>query len=93
MSQPIVPLTVPKSRRFEKKSRNEILMKIRLEKVELTFFHSINQEVEKATLFCTIFIKCFLLSGHSLSDGCLIIETTVNAMMIPPVDIVLGFKG
>lgn len=50
-------------------------------------------QTEKATLFCTIFIKCFLLSGHSLSDGCLIIETTVNAMMIPPVDIVLGFKG
>lgn len=50
-------------------------------------------DIEKATLFCTIFIKCFLLSGHSLSDGCLIIETTVNAMMIPPVDIVLGFKG
>ena len=50
-------------------------------------------DFEKATLFCTIFIKCFLLSGHSLSDGCLIIETTVNAMMIPPVDIVLGFKG
>ena len=50
-------------------------------------------QAEKATLFCTIFIKCFLLSGHSLSDGCLIIETTVNAMMIPPVDIVLGFKG
>ena len=42
MSQPIVPLTVPQSRRFEKKSRNDILMKIRLEKVELTFFHSIN---------------------------------------------------
>ncbi|WP_249339137.1 hypothetical protein [Streptococcus suis] len=42
MSQPIVPLTVPKSRHFEKKSRNEILMKIRLEKVEVTFFHSIN---------------------------------------------------
>ena len=51
------------------------------------------ESFEKATLFCTIFIKCFLLSGHSLSDGCLIIETTVNAMMIPPVDIVLGFKG
>ncbi|NQP59832.1 hypothetical protein HO913_11135 [Streptococcus suis] len=45
MSQPIVPLTVPKSRRSEKKSRNEILMKIRLEKVELTFFHSINQDL------------------------------------------------
>ena len=45
MSQLIVPLTLPKSRHSEKKSRNEILMKIRLEKVELTFFHSINQEV------------------------------------------------
>ena len=45
MSQPIVPLTVPQSRRFEKKSRNDILMKIRLENVELTFFHSINPEV------------------------------------------------
>ena len=44
MSQPIFSLTVPQSRRFEKKSRNHILMKIRLEKVELTFFHSINQE-------------------------------------------------
>ncbi len=32
MSQPIVPLTVPQSRRFEKKSRNDILMKIRLGK-------------------------------------------------------------
>ncbi|MDG4514109.1 hypothetical protein NOL04_04415 [Streptococcus suis] len=45
MSQPIVPLSVPKSRRFEKKCRNEILMKIRLEKVEVTFFQSINPEV------------------------------------------------
>ncbi|MBF0819890.1 hypothetical protein IR124_10690, partial [Streptococcus acidominimus] len=45
MPHPIVPLTVPKSRRFNKKSRNEILMKIRLEKVEFIFFHSINQEV------------------------------------------------
>lgn len=26
MSHPIVPLTVPKSRRFEKKGRNDILM-------------------------------------------------------------------
>ncbi|HEM3561297.1 TPA: hypothetical protein U1B53_001459, partial [Streptococcus suis] len=50
MSQPIVPLTVPQSRRFEKKSRNEILMKIRLEKVELTFFHSINPEVMETIL-------------------------------------------
>ncbi len=32
MSQPVVPLTIPQSRRFEKKSRNDILMKIRLGK-------------------------------------------------------------
>ena len=55
MSQPIIPLTVPKSRRFEKKSRNEILMKIRLEKVELTFFHSINQEVLETILDKVLF--------------------------------------
>nr|QCO71496.1 IS66 family element, Orf1 [Streptococcus suis] len=40
MSYPIVPLTVPKSRRSEKKSRNEILMKIRHGKVLVTFFQS-----------------------------------------------------
>ncbi|HFI0131896.1 TPA: hypothetical protein ACGOSD_002143 [Streptococcus suis] len=45
MSQPIVPLTVPQSRRFEKKSRNDILMKIRHGKMEVTFFQSINQNV------------------------------------------------
>lgn len=32
MSQSIVPLTVPQSHRFEKKSRNDILMKIRFGK-------------------------------------------------------------
>ncbi|HFU4055530.1 TPA: hypothetical protein ACGO6G_001587 [Streptococcus suis] len=50
MSQPIVPLTVPKSRCFEKKSRNDILMKIRLEKVEVTLFQSINHEVMETIL-------------------------------------------
>ncbi|MBF0777467.1 hypothetical protein [Streptococcus cuniculi] len=50
MSHPIVPLTVPQSRRFEKKSRNDILMKIRLGKVEITFFQSINQEVLETIL-------------------------------------------
>ncbi|HFI0579469.1 TPA: hypothetical protein ACGO28_001917 [Streptococcus suis] len=50
MSQPIVPLTVPKSRRFEKKGRNDILMKIRLEKVEVTLFQSINHEVMEMIL-------------------------------------------
>ena len=37
MSQPIVPLTIPQSRRVEKKGRNDILMKIRLGKTEVTF--------------------------------------------------------
>ena len=50
MSQPIVPMTVPQSRRFETKSRNDILMKIRLEKVELTFLHSIKPEVMETIL-------------------------------------------
>ncbi|MGT2960744.1 hypothetical protein [Streptococcus caballi] len=50
MSQPIVPLTVPKSRRFEKKSRNDILMKIRIGKTEVTFFQSINSEVLETIL-------------------------------------------
>ncbi|HFU4026129.1 TPA: hypothetical protein ACGO0F_001864 [Streptococcus suis] len=50
MSQPIVPLTVPQSRRVEKRGRNDILMKIRLGKVEVTFFHSINQEILETIL-------------------------------------------
>lgn len=50
MSHPIVPLTVPQSHRFEKKSINDILMKIRLGKVEVTFFQSINPEVMETIL-------------------------------------------
>lgn len=50
MSYPIIPLTVPQSHRFEKKSRNDILMKIRLGKVKVTFFQSINHEVMEAIL-------------------------------------------
>lgn len=50
MSQPIVPLTVPQSHRSEKKGRNDILMKIRLGKVEVTFFQSINLEVMETIL-------------------------------------------
>ncbi|MDW8759452.1 hypothetical protein Q7W32_06390 [Streptococcus suis] len=45
MSQPIVPLTVPQSRHFEKKSRNENLMKIRLGKMEVSLIKTINQNV------------------------------------------------
>ncbi|HEM4727280.1 TPA: hypothetical protein U1042_001951 [Streptococcus suis] len=50
MSQPIVPLTILQSRRFEKKSRNDILMKIRIGKSEVTFFQSINPEVMETIL-------------------------------------------
>ncbi|HFI0648550.1 TPA: hypothetical protein ACGO4F_002320 [Streptococcus suis] len=50
MSHPIVPLTIPLSRRFEKKGRNDILMKIHLGKVEVTFFQSINHEVMEMIL-------------------------------------------
>ena len=50
MSHPIVPLTIPQSRRVEKKGRNDILMKIRLGKVEVTFFQSINHEVMETIL-------------------------------------------
>ncbi|WP_449458022.1 hypothetical protein [Streptococcus suis] len=50
MSHPIIPLAVPKSHRFEKKDRNDILMKIRLGKVEVTFFQSINHEVMEMIL-------------------------------------------
>ncbi|HFI0481628.1 TPA: hypothetical protein ACGOY0_001945 [Streptococcus suis] len=50
MSHPIVPLTFPKSRRVEKKVRNDILMKIRLGKVEIAFFPSINNEVMETIL-------------------------------------------
>ena len=48
---------------------------------------------EKATLFYTKFIKCFLLRADSLSDWGLVVKTAVNAMMIPPVNVVLCFKG
>lgn len=55
MSHPIVPLTIPQSRHSEKKSRNEILMKIRLGKVEVTFFQSITQEVLETILDKVLF--------------------------------------
>ncbi|WP_105138026.1 hypothetical protein [Streptococcus suis] len=55
MSQPIVPLTIPKSRCFEKKSRNDILMKIRFGKTEVSFFQSINSEVMETILDKVLF--------------------------------------
>ncbi|HEM2750279.1 TPA: hypothetical protein U1346_002196 [Streptococcus suis] len=55
MSQLIVPLTIPQSRRFKKKSRNDILMKNRLGKTEVTFFQSINPEVMETILDKVLF--------------------------------------
>ncbi|WP_392461534.1 hypothetical protein [Streptococcus parasuis] len=55
MAQPIVPLTIPQSRRFEKKSRNDILMKIRIVKTEVIFFQSINHEVMETILDRVLF--------------------------------------
>ncbi|MCK3891381.1 hypothetical protein HCC26_11765, partial [Streptococcus suis] len=55
MSHPIIPLTVPQSRRFEKRGRNDIMMKIRLGKVELTVFHTINQETLETILDKVLF--------------------------------------
>ena len=51
----------------------------------------LKRHYEKATDICTNFIKCFLLSSDSPSQWRLVVDTTVNAMVVPPVDIVLGF--
>ena len=42
MSQPIVPVEVPQSRRFDSKKRNDLLLKIRIGKLELSFSQSLN---------------------------------------------------
>ncbi|HFI0026737.1 TPA: hypothetical protein ACGOVU_002073 [Streptococcus suis] len=50
MSHPIVPLDIPQSHCFGKRRRNDILMKNRLGKMEVTFFRSIKQEVLETIL-------------------------------------------
>lgn len=45
MPQPIVPVEIPQSRRFDSKKRNDILLKIRIGKLELSFFQSLNLEM------------------------------------------------
>lgn len=50
MSHPIVPLEVPQSRRFEKKNRNDILLKVRLGKLELNLFQALNQDLLESIL-------------------------------------------
>ena len=45
MSQPIVPVEVPQSRRFDSKKRNDLLLTVRIGKLELSFFQSLNLEM------------------------------------------------
>ncbi|MDV5973831.1 UNVERIFIED_CONTAM: hypothetical protein KB579_10420 [Streptococcus canis] len=50
MSQPIVPLEVPQSRRFEKKNRNDILLNVRLGKLELGLCQALTQDLLESIL-------------------------------------------
>ena len=45
MPQPIVPVEVPQSRPFDSKKRNDLLLKIRIGKLELSFSQSLNLEM------------------------------------------------
>ena len=45
MSQPIVPVEVPQSRPFDSKKRNDLLLTVRINKLELSFFQSLNLEM------------------------------------------------
>ncbi|WP_332058422.1 hypothetical protein [Streptococcus canis] len=50
MSQPIVPLEVPQSRQFEKKNRNDILLNVRLGKLELSLCQALTQDLLESIL-------------------------------------------
>lgn len=50
ISQPIVPLDTLQTRRFESNSRNDVLLKIRPDKLELTLFQCLNQDWLEAIL-------------------------------------------
>ncbi|CEO61280.1 hypothetical protein [Streptococcus pneumoniae] len=50
MSQPIVPLETSQSHRFDKKSKNEMALKVRIGKVELSLFQSLHQETLETIL-------------------------------------------
>ncbi|CIX39694.1 IS66 family element%2C orf1 [Streptococcus pneumoniae] len=47
MPQPIVPVEIPQSRLFDSKKRNDILLKIRIGKLEVSFFQSLNLTTSK----------------------------------------------
>nr|WP_240147156.1 MULTISPECIES: hypothetical protein [unclassified Streptococcus] len=48
--QPIVPVEIPQSRPFYSKKRNDILLKVRIGKLELSFFQSLNLEMVERLL-------------------------------------------
>ncbi|GAA0056931.1 hypothetical protein [Streptococcus canis] len=50
MSQPIVLLEVPQSRRFEKKNRNDILLNVRLGKLEFSLCQALTQDLLESIL-------------------------------------------
>ncbi|MER0123883.1 hypothetical protein ABPH35_09530 [Streptococcus sp. ZJ93] len=50
MTQPIVPLKVPQSRRFDKKNKNEMVLKMRIGKLEQSLSQSLHQETLKTIL-------------------------------------------
>ena len=50
MSQPIVPLETPQPYRFKKKDSNELLMKVRIVKFELSFFQALNPKMVESIL-------------------------------------------
>ncbi|MFU2206705.1 hypothetical protein [Streptococcus pluranimalium] len=54
MLQPIVPLGTPQTRWFQPKPRDDVLLKIRLDKLELTLFQSLNQDRLEAILDVTV---------------------------------------
>ena len=45
MSRPIVPIELPQARPCNKKNRKDLLLKVRICKLELNFFQALNQEM------------------------------------------------
>ncbi|CMW69350.1 IS66 family element%2C orf1 [Streptococcus pneumoniae] len=50
MPQPIVPVEIPQYCLFDSKKRNDILLKIRIGKLEVSFFQSLNLEMVEQLL-------------------------------------------
>lgn len=50
MSQPIVPLKPSQPHRFKKRDSNELLMKVRIGKLELSFFQALNPKMVESII-------------------------------------------